>query len=201
MGCCSSRKCSSHPTVVFVIGGPGSGKGTQCANIKKTFGYEHLSTGDILRRVVEKKENPKWKELKEKMDKGDFVSSEELLGYVKNELESMGNKKVLLDGFPRNQENIDEWNKQMKNVCEVSAVIYFECTEEEMKKRMLSRNEGRSDDNEETINKRVENFLKDTKPLIEIYDKIGKLIRIDAMKGVEQIFEDVKAKMIEKKLN
>ena len=66
---------------------------------------------------------------------------------------------------------------------------------------MLSRNDGRSDDNEETINKRVENFLKDTKPLIEIYDKTGKLIRIDAMKGVEQIFEDVKAKMIEKKLN
>lgn len=57
----------------------GSGKGTQCALIKSTFGYEHLSTGDILRRVVEKKENPKWEALKEKMDKGDFVSSEELL--------------------------------------------------------------------------------------------------------------------------
>ena len=59
MGCFGSRKSSPHPTVMFVIGGPGSGKGTQCALIKSTFGYEHLSTGDILRRVVEKKENPR----------------------------------------------------------------------------------------------------------------------------------------------
>ena len=201
MGCFGSRKSSPHPTVMFVIGGPGSGKGTQCALIKSTFGYEHLSTGDILRRVVEKKENPKWEALKEKMDKGDFVSSEELIGFVKNEFETIGNKKVLLDGFPRNQENIDEWNKQMKDVCEVNAVLYFDCTEEEMKKRMLARNEGRSDDNEETIKKRVENFVNDTKPLLEIYEKVGKLIRIDSMKGKDEIFEEVKAKMIEKKLN
>lgn len=70
-----------------------------------------------------------------------------------------------------------------------------------MKKRMLARNEGRSDDNEETIKKKVENFIKDTKPLLEIYEKLGKLIRIDAMKGKDEIFEEVKVKMIEKKLN
>ena len=120
---------------------------------------------------------------------------------MKSEFETIGNKKVLLDGFPRNQENIDEWNKQMKDVCEVNAVLYFDCTEEEMKKRMLARNEGRSDDNEETIKKRVENFIKDTKPLLEIYEKLGKLIRIDAMKGKDEIFEEVEVKMIEKKLN
>ena len=69
--------------VVFVVGGPGCGKGTQCAKIKEAFNYEHLSTGDILRDIVKKQQHPKWKELDEKMKAGQFVSSAELIGFVK----------------------------------------------------------------------------------------------------------------------
>lgn len=205
MGCFNSRKEIEKKKVIFVIGGPGCGKGTQCAKITKEFHYEHVSTEELLKEIVDKKENPKWKEVQEKMAQGGFVSSEELLGFVKEKLASLKNNKILLDGFPRNKENLEEWNKQMTDICDIQAIIYFDCSKEIMKKRILEKSEGttekKSDDNVETITKRIEFFEKDTVPLVKYYEDNGKLIKIDASKGVDEIFEEIKTKMIEKKLN
>ena len=205
MGCFNSRKINEKKKVIFVIGGPGCGKGSQCVKITEEFHYEHISTGEMLREIVDKKENPKWKDLQEKMEQGGFVSSEEVLGFLKEKLASMKNNKILLDGFPRNKENLEEWNKQMTDICDIQAVIYFECSNELMKKRISGRSkstsEKRSDDNEETISKRIEFFEKDTVPLIKNYEDNGKLIKIDASKGIDEVFEEIKTKMIEKKLN
>ena len=199
MGCFNARKAPLKK-VIFIIGGPGSGKGTQCKKISSEFNFEHLSTGNILRNVVDKKQAPGWQELKQKMESGAFVSSSELISFVKEEFKSI-NKTILLDGFPRNKENVDEWNNQMTNICEVAAVLYFECSTDEMKKRLMGRNEGRSDDNEETISKRIDNFNKDTLPVLSEYEKNNKLIKINAEKSVDEIFEDVKSKIKELKLD
>jgi UMP-CMP kinase family protein len=205
MGCGGSSAVTNAVTggkarVVFVIGGPGSGKGTQCTKIKDEFNYNHMSTGDILRNVVKEKQGSAWQELEADMKEGKLIPSEKLISFVKLGIMSSKNKKILLDGFPRNQDNINEWNKQMKNVADVVAVVYFEVPDDVMKQRLLGRNEGRADDNEETIAKRLETFNAETKPVIDTYEKEGKLIKIDATKSVDEVFTDVKNKFMEKKL-
>ncbi len=205
MGCGGSSAVTNAVTggkarVVFVIGGPGSGKGTQCTKIKDEFNYNHMSTGDILRNVVKEKQGSAWQELEADMKEGKLIPSDKLISFVKLGIMSSKNKKILLDGFPRNQDNINEWNKQMKNVADVVAVVYFEVPDDVMKQRLLGRNEGRADDNEETIAKRLETFNAETKPVIDTYEKEGKLIKIDATKSVDEVFTDVKNKFMEKKL-
>ena len=203
MGCGGSTAAAVTPSkarVVFVIGGPGSGKGTQCAKIKDEFKYNHMSTGDVLRTVVKEKKAPGWQELETDMKEGKLISSQKLISFVKVGIVASTNKKILLDGFPRNKENLDEWNKQMKDVADVVAVVYFELADEVMKERLLGRNEGRADDNEETIAKRISTFNEETKPVIEAYEKEGKVIKIDASKSVDDVFAEVKQKFTEKKL-
>jgi len=186
--------------VIFVIGGPGSGKGTQCMKIKDKFNYNHMSTGDILRNIVKKREGNDWEELESNMKEGKLISSEKLISFIKLGIISSKNKKILLDGFPRNKDNINEWNKQMKDVIDVVAVIYFEVPDNVMKERLLGRTEGRIDDNEETIIKRINIFNIETKPIVDIYEKEGKLIKIDASKNVDDVFNDINNKFIEMKL-
>ena len=178
--------------VVFIIGGPGSGKGTLCKRLKEDFHYEHLSTGDILRNVVKNKTHPDWKTLDDKMKSGQFVSSTELLGFVKDEFKNFKGKKVLLDGFPRNQENIDVWDKTMNDIFNLKGVLYLEASKETMKKRMLGRNEGRADDNEETMVKRIDNFFNETVKVVEPYDKKGLVHHINADKDIKEYYEGLK---------
>ena len=202
MGCGGSTAAAVRPEkarVVFVIGGPGSGKGTQCAKIKDEFKYNHMSTGDVLRTVVKEKKAPGWQELEADMKEGKLISSQKLISFVKVGIVASQNKKILLDGFPRNKENLDEWNKQMKDVADVVAVVYFELADEVMKERLLGRNEGRADDNEETIAKRISTFNQETKPVIDEYEKEGKVIKIDASKSVDDVFAEVKQKFMDKK--
>ena len=202
MGCGGSTAAAVTPAkarVVFVIGGPGSGKGTQCAKIKDEFKYNHMSTGDVLRTVVKEKKAPGWQELEADMKEGKLISSQKLISFVKVGIVASQNKKILLDGFPRNKENLDEWNKQMKDVADVVAVVYFELADEVMKERLLGRNEGRADDNEETIAKRISTFNQETKPVIDAYEKEGKVIKIDASKSVDDVFAEVKQKFMDKK--
>ena len=191
----------SKACVVFVIGGPGSGKGTQCAKIKTEFNYNHMSTGDILRNVVKEKQGSAWQELEADMKEGKLIDSETLMKFIKFSIQGSTNKKILLDGFPRNKENLDCWNKNMGDVADVKGVLYFEVSDEEMKKRLLGRNEGRADDNEETIAKRLATFNNDTKPIIEFYEKQGNLIKIDASRTVDEIFNNVKTEFNNRKLN
>ena len=191
----------SKACVVFVIGGPGSGKGTQCAKIKTEFNYNHLSTGDILRTVVKEQKAPGWQQLDSDMKEGKLIDSETLMKFIKFSIQGSTNKKILLDGFPRNKENLDCWNKNMGDVADVKGVLYFEVSDEEMKKRLLGRNEGRADDNEETIAKRLATFNNDTKPIIEYYEQQGNLIKIDASKTVDEIFNNVKTEFNNRKLN
>ena len=199
MGCSNCKKFSQK-RVIFVIGGPGSGKGTQCCKLSNEFNFEHLSTRDILLNVIAKQTAVGWEQLKQKIDSGVLVSSNELIGFIKEEFKNI-NQTILFEGFPNNKENIEEWNKQMINMCEITAVLYFECSNDEMKKRLMKKQEGKTDNNEETISKKIENFHNETLPILEIYQKNGKLITINAEKSTEEIFDEVKNIIKEKKLN
>ena len=190
----------SKPQVIFVMGGPGAGKGTQCARLVKELGFATFSTGDLLRGVVKEKKAEGWEQLDADMKEGKLISSERVLFYLKDAILKSDNKKILVDGYPRNQENMDVWDKVMKDVVDVKAALFFDCPAEEMKKRILGRDEGRADDNEATIKKRIDVFEKETRPLTPIFEKQGILIKIDCFRTKEEIFEDIKKKLVDLKL-
>ena len=200
MGCSNESLVGEKPRIVFVIGGPGCGKGTQCKRIVQNFKYVSFSTGDLLRQYVKDKKDG-YEDIDNQMKEGKLISSATLMKVLKEYVMSSTNKKILVDGYPRNQENIDEWEKQMKDLVEVKGALYIEVSNEEMTKRLLGRNEGRADDNEETIKKRLTTFERQTKPIVSYFEKKGNLIKIDGMKTVDEISKDIADKFKEKGLN
>ena len=171
----------SKPQVIFVMGGPGAGKGTQCSRLVKELGFATFSTGDLLRGVVKEKKAEGWEQLAKDMAEGKLISSERVLFYLKDAILKSDNKKILVDGYPRNQENMDVWEKVMKDVVDVKAALFFDCPAEEMKKR-------------------IDVFEKETRPLTPIFEKQGILIKIDCFRTKEEIFEDIKKKLVDLKL-
>ncbi|KDP28915.1 hypothetical protein JCGZ_14686 [Jatropha curcas] len=178
------------PTVVFVLGGPGSGKGTQCANIVQHFGYTHLSAGDLLRAEI-KSGSENGTMIQNMIKEGKIVPSEVTIKLLQKAMRESGNDKFLIDGFPRNEENRAAFESVTK--IEPEFVLFFDCSEEEMERRLLSRNQGREDDNIETIRKRFRVFLESSIPVVEYYESKGRVRKIDAGKSVEEVFEAVKS--------
>ncbi|KAI8545544.1 hypothetical protein RHMOL_Rhmol07G0048000 [Rhododendron molle] len=180
-------------TVIFVLGGPGSGKGTQCANIVENYGYTHLSAGDLLRAEI-KSGSENGTMIQNMIKEGKIVPSEVTIKLLQRAIQETGNDKFLIDGFPRNEENRAAFESVTGIVPEF--VLFFDCPEEEMERRLLSRNQGRDDDNIETIRKRFNVYMESSLPVIEYYNAKGKVRKIDAVKPVEEVFEDVKAVFI-----
>ena len=199
MGCEGGQQVGEKPRIVFVIGGPGCGKGTQCKRIVQNFKYQSFSTGDLLRQYVKDKKDG-YQEIDNQMKEGKLISSSTLMKVLKEYILNSRNKKILVDGYPRNQENVDVWEKEMKDLVEVKGALYIEVSNEEMKKRLLGRNEGRADDNEETIAKRLTTFEQETKPIVDYFEKQGNLIKIDGMKTVDEISKEIGDKFKEKGL-
>ncbi|XP_055258167.1 UMP-CMP kinase isoform X2 [Moschus berezovskii] len=186
------------PQVVFVLGGPGAGKGTQCARIVEKYGYTHLSAGELLR---DERKNPdsQYGELIEKYIKdGKIVPVEITISLLRREMDqtmaaSAQKNKFLIDGFPRNQDNLQGWNKTMDGKADVSFVLFFDCNNEICIERCLERGKssGRSDDNRESLEKRIQTYLQSTKPIIDLYEEMGKVKKIDASKSVDEVFDEV----------
>ena len=187
------------PNIIFVIGGPGCGKGTQCKRIVKNFGYVSFSSGDLLRKYVEEKKEG-FEDISKKMQEGALISSEIVIKVLKSYILNRENKKILLDGYPRNKENMEIWEKEMQGQVNEVGALYFDVSNEEMKKRILGRNEGRADDNEETINKSLATFEKETKPILAEFENRKILMKIDGMKTVDEISEEVNKQFKERGL-
>jgi adenylate kinase family enzyme len=148
----------------------------------KKYKFVHLSTGDLLRDEV-KTGSPLAKELNAVMKEGKLISSELMVKLIREKIESYNfGGRYLLDGFPRGQENMDVWEKEMAKWVNLKSVVYFECAEEELKKRLLERGKtsGRADDNEESIAKRLKVFNDQTKPVVDHYEKQSKLHKFNA---------------------
>ncbi|KAI4352332.1 hypothetical protein L6164_006595 [Bauhinia variegata] len=178
-----------NEAVIYVLGGPGSGKGTQCSNIVENFGFCHLSTGELLE--VEANSTSEYGTMIQEFKKeGKLLPSEIVIKLLQKAMEKSEVKGFLIDGFPRNQENLTAAEDIMK--IEPDLVLYFECTEEELTRRLLNRNQGRADDNIDTIKKRLQVYFECTLPVIDYYTQKDKVHKIDAEKPVEEVFEAVK---------
>ncbi len=109
------------------------------------------------------------------------------------EREGWAEKRFVIDGFPRNQDNYDGWERVLNGQVEVPFVICLEADEETMINRILERGKtsGRNDDNIESLKKRFDTFNRETMQIIELYDKFGKAKRINALKSVDEVFKEV----------
>jgi len=174
--------------VVWIMGGPGAGKGSQCGLINGKYGYCHLSTGDLLREEV-RKGTERWVRLYDLMDKGKLVPDDEVIALLE---EAMRNRPeapgFLLDGFPANMEQAQIF---VDTVQAPHKIIALEVPEQTMFDRL--KDGVNFDDQDDTIKKRILTFLNTTKPIIH---SIGRkwpnsIKRIDANRSKEEIFEDV----------
>eukprot|EP01018_Ginkgo_biloba_P027948 Gb_40483 [translate_table: standard] len=182
---CEGKKLS----IIFVLGGPGSGKGTQCAKIVENFGFTHLSAGDLLRAEI-KSGSQNGTMIQNMIKEGKIVPSEVTVELLQRAMQESENEKFLIDGFPRNEENRAAF--ECVTGIEPEFILYFDCPEEEMERRLLNRNEGRVDDNIETIRKRFKVFVESSLPVISYYELKGKVRKIDAARTKEDIFEGIK---------
>ncbi|XP_060203423.1 UMP-CMP kinase [Lycium barbarum] len=182
----SYSRRNSHPFVAFVLGGPGSGKGTQCLKIAETFGFKHIGAGDLLRKeMYSGSENGAM--IQKLMEEGSIAPSEVTVKLLKKAIESAEHRKFLIDGFPRSEENRMAYERIIG--AEPNFVLFFDCPEEVMVKRVLNRNEGRVDDNEHTVKERLKVYKGITLPVVNHYAKKGKLYKVDGTGTQEEIFE------------
>merc|ERR1712042_116482 len=181
----------SKKPIFFVMGGPGSGKGTQCERIVAKYGFTHLSSGDLLREAVASG-SIFGKQLNALMQRGELVPMEMVLKLLKNAMvaKSLTSNGYLIDGYPR---QVEQGVAFEKDITPAKAVLYFEVSDEEMTRRLLIRGQtsGRVDDNEETIKSRLVTFHEATSPVTTHYDKQRKLHKINAEREPEAIFGDV----------
>ncbi|XP_076066500.1 cytidine/uridine monophosphate kinase Dak1 isoform X1 [Oratosquilla oratoria] len=181
--------------VVFVLGGPGAGKGTQCSNIVKEFGYVHLSAGDLLREERSKPGSQYGELIENHIKNGTIVPVEITCSLLERAMMKSGKENFLIDGFPRNQNNLDGWNKEMGEKVNLKFVLFFNCPLDVCTQRCLDRGaagSGRSDDNIESLKKRFDTYMNATMPIIEHYKKENAVKIIEATSSPEDVFEKVK---------
>jgi len=196
MGCGGSKSVDKKgplggARIVFVLGGPGAGKGTQCERIVAKYGYKHLSTGDLLRDEV-KAGTELGKTCEALMKEGKLVPQEVIIGLLKDQMVKSGAKSFLIDGFPRAMDQDAMFEKMIKPA---DAVLFFDVPEATMEERLLKRGEtsGRADDNAETIRKRFKTFVDQSIAVVDKYTAKGNCHKISAVPGPEEVFAEVAA--------
>ncbi|CAK9804087.1 Adenylate kinase isoenzyme 1 [Anthophora plagiata] len=177
---------------IWVIGGPGCGKGTQCERIIAKYGFFHISSGDLLREEVASG-SPRGASLQELMSKGLFVPTDIVLDLIRERMEKAKKEEAtktgfLIDGYPR---ELDQGLLFEKNVCPVDLILFFDVSNDTLKKRLLGRAavSQRADDNEETIKKRIEIFNVKNGEIVTHYK--DKVVKINAEGSVDDIFAEV----------
>lgn len=202
--------------VVFVLGGPGAGKGTQCQllqerltatpdaatatskpDTKATSQWIHLSAGDLL-RAERQKNGPMATTINDAISAGRIVPAEITVQLLQNAMQEAstahGCTKFLIDGFPRSEGNVQLWEQKMKHH-KVEFVLNLECPEEVLVGRLLERGQtsGRSDDQIDVIRKRFHTFQDECKPIVEMYSKQNMVRTIPADQPVEAVYEQIAA--------
>lgn len=196
-----SKGATFSPTdvaVIFVLGGPGAGKGTQCANLVRDYGFVHLSAGDLLRAEQARPGSEFGELIKTYIREGKIVPMEVTVALLENAMKDaiakQNKKRFLIDGFPR---QMDQAVKFEDEVCESRFTLFFECPEEVLLQRLLKRGEtsGREDDNIESIRKRFRTFVETSMPVVEYYEKQEKVVRIDSSSSPEGVYAQVRREL------
>jgi UMP-CMP kinase len=211
---------ASKVTVIFVLGGPGAGKGTQCAKLVADYGFKHLSAGDLLREEQDRPGSEFGEMIKSYIKEGTIVPMEVTVQLLENAMRSSmegENKRglFLIDGklfsfllllsqisqrngslrlhigFPR---KLDQAHAFERTVVPSKFTLFFACSEAVMEKRLLHRGEtsGRADDNIESIKKRFRTFVETSMPVVDEFESQGRVVKVNAERAADEVYEDVK---------
>ncbi|TSL47707.1 UMP-CMP kinase [Bagarius yarrelli] len=183
-----------NPVVVFVLGGPGAGKGTQCSKIAEHYSYTHLSAGELLRAECRRANSEFSHIINSCFKRGELAPVEVTITLLRRAMEQtmMACKTkfyFLIDGFPPDKENLKGWMKVMKNKADIKFILFLDCSNEVCVNRCLERGKtgGRDDDNKESLERRIQMYLNFTRPIIERFEKLGKVHTIDASRSVNEV--------------
>lgn len=208
---------------IILLGPPGAGKGTQAAGIVEKYNIPHISTGDIFRKNIKEGTNlgKKAKEYMDQglLVPDELTVGLVTDRITQKDCE----KGFMLDGFPRNVSQAEQLDTFLKETnIELTNVINIEVDKSILVSRAVGRrickscaatyhiefnapqNEGicnvcqgelyqRADDNEETVSKRIQVYLDETKPLADYYTKKGIISNINGEQSIDDVFEDIVA--------
>ena len=202
---------------LILLGAPGSGKGTQASRLVENFGYNHVSTGDLLRGEIAKGTDL-GNRVKAVIDAGDLVNDQLVLELLKANTD-LANSAYIFDGFPRNIEQAKLLDSEV--LCGANSLaVYFDIDLEILVERIINRRTApksgeiynlvtrppkvpgkcdvsgedlvhRKDDNEDTVRNRMDVFKSTITPVLEYYESKGTLRRIDATKSSEEVLKQL----------
>ena len=192
-------------TVVYILGGPGSGKGTQSTHLVQDYGFTHLSAGDLLRAEQDREGSEYGQMIKSHIKDGRIVPMEVTVKLLEKAMRSKLDRvqkgkrrgRFLIDGFPR---KMDQAVFFETSVCPSACTLFLDCPEDVMEQRLLNRGKtsGRSDDNEESIKKRFKTFAQTSMPVVDHFEKQGKVVKVSAVGPEGQVYEAVVQGLAEK---
>jgi len=192
-----TSESAAGPEVVFVLGGPGAGKGTFSARIVEQFGFRHLSAGDLLRAERQRPGSTVGELIEARIKEGKIVPAEITVGLLEQEMRRLGweGGRYLVDGFPRNLDNVQAWEKMLARKTRLRFCLVIECSQECMERRLLHRGQssGRSDDNIETIRKRFVTFQEESVPVLEKFQRDGLVQKVNSEPGIDAVWHEVEA--------
>ncbi|OWR41498.1 Adenylate kinase isoenzyme 1 [Danaus plexippus plexippus] len=193
---CMSPKCkaykeppidSSKTPIIWIIGGPGSGKRTQCQKIIAKYGFTHLCTGDVLRAEAATNNSEKSKCVATIMKRGEPFPNDVVLNLLKEAMiaKVAGAKGFLIADYPRQKSQGIAFEKA---IASVNHILYLEASAETLKKRVQGK-AANSGADEYTLNKRLKTFFEDTDLVLAHY--LRKLSRINAEDSVDAVFNEI----------
>lgn len=182
--------------IVFVLGPPGVGKGTQCRKIASRYDFEHISAGELLRQERQIPNSQHGELIDSCIRDGKIVPAEITCKLLERQMDNSTKSKFLIDGFPRNQDNRDGWNKTLDDRVQVLFVLFIDCPVDICIERCINRGaaagSGRFDDTIEVLEKRITTHIKETQPTIDYYEQLGLVKFVDGNQPEDAVFEDIK---------
>ncbi len=181
---------------MILLGPPGAGKGTQATLVAEKFGIPHISTGAIFRANLAEG-TPLGVEVGKYMDRGEYVPDSVTNAMVRDRLGQPDTEPgFLLDGYPRTLEQVDELDVILADLGKhLDAVVEITADVAEVTQRLLARaaKEGRADDTEEVITRRMEVYAQQTEPIVAVYAERGLVRKVDGMGTIDEVHARIAA--------
>jgi adenylate kinase len=184
------------PLNVLLLGPQGAGKGTQAKRISAEYEIPHVASGEILRAEMQAG-TELGRRVKDVYDRGDLVSDDLVIELIRTRLEQPDTDGgFILDGFPRTTVQAEALDAMMSEIGRSFSVVFALQIPDEVAYERLRRRaelEGRADDTDEGIQRRLENYHRETEPLIEYYRVRGNLVPIHGDRSENVVFAEIQS--------